>query len=646
MQTISIDNEEGFGEVLFRPVKGRQYSDDSLATAYTTGKKLVTDPTGNIIHYVFTSAHQVRYSVSTDGGLSWAPDTFLGYGRCPTIALDADNCPNVAWVQLDTTDYIWERERLWYTRYDASLPEPQWLTPVVLYTVITGWEHPFVAFSQPAIVVDNEDVVRLVWESVEGWCAPGGEPNMSEWKVLYGQFAKTNPVISEVEMLDYDQIIGPPPWAGPKSPSLAYHYDPISGNHTHCVWSKRTEKEIYYNEKTSTAWNPTNLNLSQSPDLPSEMPFVEVYGGYVRVVWDEWQAPDVEVRDIRGRENLLGQNWPTFPFWVHQSLDDSRYPQIVAGGYVSWAENFNGTNWETYLKKLSTGQVWDISNTAERSQFPHIAFHQTVTKSKPHFIWTENNSSPYKVTYYQMPAAKTAYYSVGVGQETSSPYTIYRDGYIVYPSGIAIDYAYDELVYRLPWLDPAYNYSMMVVGYHESSGKWNAQVKVDGKMAKILHVEAGIPDTVEINIPLNYYQDDREVELTVRRLTGLYAGIVEITVFQFGTDRKEQGGDGPQSTNTTPVVAEFTLHQNCPNPFKSSTAIAYQLPRETIVNLKIYNIQGQLVRNIVNESQKAGNHIIFWDGKDEIGRKAASGVYFYYLSTENFNATKKLIILR
>ena len=183
----------------------------------------------------------------------------------------------------------------------------------------------------------------------------------------------------------------------------------------------------------------------------------------------------------------------------------------------------------------------------------------------------------------------------------------------------------------------------MAIGYHESSGKWNMQVKLDGEMARVLKVDTGIPDTVEMNIPLVNYQNDREIELTVRRLTGDYAGVKEIIIYQY--ERPKHHG-GPQSLTTGPVVAEFTLRQNYPNPFKSATTINYQLPTEAKVNLKIYNSLGQLVKTLVNKKQPTGNYAVRWDGKDKIGRKVTNGVYFYCLNTDNFTATKKLVILR
>ncbi|MBC6952400.1 T9SS C-terminal target domain-containing protein [candidate division KSB1 bacterium] len=89
------------------------------------------------------------------------------------------------------------------------------------------------------------------------------------------------------------------------------------------------------------------------------------------------------------------------------------------------------------------------------------------------------------------------------------------------------------------------------------------------------------------------------------------------------------------------------MQQNYPNPFNPSTAITYQLPLNSEVKLAVYNSAGQLVRKLVDgERQSAGAHTITWDGKDESGKLAASGVYVYRLETVSRVDSQKMILLR
>ena len=85
---------------------------------------------------------------------------------------------------------------------------------------------------------------------------------------------------------------------------------------------------------------------------------------------------------------------------------------------------------------------------------------------------------------------------------------------------------------------------------------------------------------------------------------------------------------------------KFALYQNYPNPFNSKTLISYDLPKDTYVNIQIYNVRGQLVEELVNGVETAGRKQIEWNAKDR-----NSGIYFYRLSTEDKTIIKKMLLL-
>ena len=103
---------------------------------------------------------------------------------------------------------------------------------------------------------------------------------------------------------------------------------------------------------------------------------------------------------------------------------------------------------------------------------------------------------------------------------------------------------------------------------------------------------------------------------------------------------------GPISVTVNAQPSVYSLSQNYPNPFNSSTAINFSLKEKGTVTLKIYNLQGQLIRTIVNEEKSEGNYTAIWDGIDESGNKVASNVYLYTLQINEFKQTKKLIFLK
>ena len=99
------------------------------------------------------------------------------------------------------------------------------------------------------------------------------------------------------------------------------------------------------------------------------------------------------------------------------------------------------------------------------------------------------------------------------------------------------------------------------------------------------------------------------------------------------------------------IPKETSLLPNYPNPFNPETWIPYQLSEPTEVILHIYAVNGTLIRTLALGLQPAGmyhskNRAAYWDGKNEVGEPVASGVYFYTLTTGEFTATRRMLILK
>jgi len=93
--------------------------------------------------------------------------------------------------------------------------------------------------------------------------------------------------------------------------------------------------------------------------------------------------------------------------------------------------------------------------------------------------------------------------------------------------------------------------------------------------------------------------------------------------------------------NQDQLPTSYSLWQNYPNPFNPSTTIHFELPKESHVILKIYNILGQEVLAVLDEEKVAGKYNLKIEGTS-----LASGVYFYRLTTGDYIATKKLILMK
>lgn len=90
----------------------------------------------------------------------------------------------------------------------------------------------------------------------------------------------------------------------------------------------------------------------------------------------------------------------------------------------------------------------------------------------------------------------------------------------------------------------------------------------------------------------------------------------------------------------------FQLGQNFPNPFNPSTAIRFDIPKISQVNLTIYNILGERIATIFDGVAQPGAHTVIWDGLDNDGHNAPSGVYFYRLKAGSTVISKKMLMIK
>jgi hypothetical protein len=106
------------------------------------------------------------------------------------------------------------------------------------------------------------------------------------------------------------------------------------------------------------------------------------------------------------------------------------------------------------------------------------------------------------------------------------------------------------------------------------------------------------------------------------------------------TTEIESGSDDP----LLPAITELT--GNYPNPFNPSTTIEFSLAVPSYVAVDILNIKGNIVNTLVKSDLNAGYYGFVWNGIDQIGNPLPSGVYFYRLKTNDFNQTKKMLLLK
>ncbi len=101
-----------------------------------------------------------------------------------------------------------------------------------------------------------------------------------------------------------------------------------------------------------------------------------------------------------------------------------------------------------------------------------------------------------------------------------------------------------------------------------------------------------------------------------------------------------------QESKAAIPAPKLALHSNYPNPFNPSTRLAFVLPRAMSVSLNVYDVQGRLIRQLRNGIMQPGLNLVQWDGENDRGESANSGVYLYRLVTGDGSLSRKMTLLK
>ena len=156
---------------------------------------------------------------------------------------------------------------------------------------------------------------------------------------------------------------------------------------------------------------------------------------------------------------------------------------------------------------------------------------------------------------------------------------------------------------------------------------------VGGGAAAIRH--EGAYKTMYFGYSLEYTRSDNPSAMTPHKLMGSILS-------WFGAITPVPAGESPAAG----LPRRYQLDQNYPNPFNASTRIAFHLPQNGPVELTIFNVAGQRVRTLAGGTYPAGRHLLRWDGRDDRGLQAASGIYFCQLRAGAHRRSVKMLLLR
>ncbi|MCK5052306.1 MAG: chitobiase/beta-hexosaminidase C-terminal domain-containing protein [Candidatus Cloacimonetes bacterium] len=148
-------------------------------------------------------------------------------------------------------------------------------------------------------------------------------------------------------------------------------------------------------------------------------------------------------------------------------------------------------------------------------------------------------------------------------------------------------------------------------------------------------IDSGTPDTSGLNLPeWDLLHNER-----IWDGDGNGIAIIDIGAYEYGAPSVDVEDPIIQTQNIISL-------KNYPNPFNPMTTIAYTLPSDGMIGLKVYNIKGQVVKTLIEGEQLAGSYETVWNGKDNNEKSVSTGIYFYKLSTKNKTIMRKMLMLK
>ena len=312
--------------------------------------------------------------------------------------------------------------------------------------------------------------------------------------------------------------------------------------------------------------------------------------------------------------------------WIGRSYVVSSW-----GGTSYWScelTKFDGTNWTVYTPDNSglpegliaglaidvQGNVWVGTENSGLGRFDGVNW----------TVYNEDNSGLPDVTVYDLAVDAQGSlwigtFNGGLAKFDGTNWTVYDEDNSVLPGNTTTPLAIDNQ--GNVWI-----------------GTGGGVFKLRGEMWTVYDSSnSELPDN---SIPWGALAIDARGNLWI----GTYRG--GLAVYREGGVILPNIPTGVEETRSTEVPSTFSLSQNHPNPFNPETTLQYNLAETGTVRLSIYALTGQYIRTLVNEERPAGSHSVVWDGTDDTGRYAATGVYVCRMEAGDYRAVRKLVLVR
>ncbi|GBD89469.1 hypothetical protein BMS3Abin04_00174 [bacterium BMS3Abin04] len=167
--------------------------------------------------------------------------------------------------------------------------------------------------------------------------------------------------------------------------------------------------------------------------------------------------------------------------------------------------------------------------------------------------------------------------------------------------------------------------------------------KVISKLAGVKFDKDNLPELTQKYYSFNTEGlDNMQVRIKLNIKKSIKAETYNVKVYSANSEESNKKSNY-ETVNITPkeIVKEYALNQNYPNPFNPTTTISYAIPKSGKVTLKVYDVLGKEVAELVNGYKSKGRHSVRFNGNN-----LSSGIYFYKLTSGDFTAVKKLILMK
>lgn len=669
VSNMVVDIAPGDGR-LFKVVEIPPWNSDfPEMTAYNNGRRLISAPKrlGWVdlspqvyVHEMFSDGDSVYYTTRDPVFLTWTDPRAVGEGTYPALAIGRG-------IQLGDT-LGWQRAACWLKKSGS--------TSKLYYSFNTGsgWSSPYQILS--TILLNVSPPSMVVGKNYNG--------TIDSVHISYG-YKYQDSLVCGIRYLNFpinspstisdsidawvneQNVPAPVVVVGLVRDTLTnaiYNIPGVGWIKQGDIWGKIRSRYGIWSNPVKVYDSRFNAVKSISADIRGGNCFVTADEGYgansARILWGFGyvDSASANLYWLGGRKDT-----------VEESSALPSYPHISRGVAVSWQ---NPDSDDVYVRIWTPwDNVWQETRNLSRSPDYYSRHPQTMvyrpTDSLWAYIstltiWTEGDTAlsrywinegewtVYDETRLRVSAMQRApgsdtcvlpFYYLELGKSTSTPFTVYRDTFAVAGINQCADVGYDSLVYQFPYFEPAYRYGLMVeLPYCNAD---NTVIVKIGPLADTIRLRGSGIYRFHIPPPKVNIKPDK-LRIKLQKMNGQYVACSRILIYEGGL---VSGGVPMRVKADMPgLPGSFSLFQNFPNPCRQTTTIEYQVPVETKVGLKIYDVTGRLVRKLVGEKQKPGSYVTRWDGKSDSGQRVAAGIYFYRLETKEFKSTKKIVQTR